>query len=542
MGLAQTRLSTGKRINSAADDPAGLTIATKLRSRSQGLKVALGNIGDAKNLLAVAEAGVGRITDIITQMKNKASQAASDTMGANERSAIQTQLNTYAQQIDDIVNQTTWNSNKLINGTNDANPLSFQTGADAADVTSVSGLKNLSATEANGGVGGSLRLAATSGGTGSPGFTLTPGGNSIVSSTTAVTTPGGSNATPLAAGTYKVRVTDNLNAYSRAAVYDPSSPYVANPKGRYISAIAPVTPGTPVPGEVESGHYRIVLHDRDLLNPLTSNFQFCVVQIPPGVAGEVERFPYTKVTAGGAYDTGLGFSVTFTDPSTWPLDNEPLPMDGWDIFYTKDSLNTQVDKVELLDSNGNPVQFGANTTDGSGAGVTSVLIDADTTGGQDINFGNGLKVHLAQKTNNTTAPETYEDTITYATSSSASNSTYNVMTDGDGSTGGVALDDTSGGRTVAGNYRQLMTYLDGKLDTINKMMSKIGAFTGRLEFKEEQVSASQINVEASYNRIMNANMAEEQVNASKFQILQQTAISMLAQANQAPASLLTLFR
>jgi flagellin len=74
------------------------------------------------------------------------------------------------------------------------------------------------------------------------------------------------------------------------------------------------------------------------------------------------------------------------------------------------------------------------------------------------------------------------------------------------------------------------------------MMSKIGAFTGRLEFKEEQVSASQINVEASYNRIMNANMAEEQVNASKFQILQQTAISMLAQANQAPASLLTLFR
>jgi flagellin len=73
-------------------------------------------------------------------------------------------------------------------------------------------------------------------------------------------------------------------------------------------------------------------------------------------------------------------------------------------------------------------------------------------------------------------------------------------------------------------------------------MSKIGAFTGRLEFKEEQVSAAQINVEASYNRIMNANMAEEQVNSSKFQILQQTAIAMLAQANQAPASLLSLFK
>ena len=74
------------------------------------------------------------------------------------------------------------------------------------------------------------------------------------------------------------------------------------------------------------------------------------------------------------------------------------------------------------------------------------------------------------------------------------------------------------------------------------MMAKIGAFTGRLEFKEDQVMAAQINVEASYNRIMNANMAEEQVNSSKFQILQQTAIAMLAQANQAPASLLSLFR
>ena len=120
LGVAQTRLSTGKRINSAADDPAGLTIATKLNSRSEGLKVALGNIGDAKNLLAVAEAGVGRITDIIVQMKNKASQGASDTMGINERTAIQAQLDAYAQQIDDIVTQTAWNGNKLIDGNYDS--------------------------------------------------------------------------------------------------------------------------------------------------------------------------------------------------------------------------------------------------------------------------------------------------------------------------------------------------------------------------------------------------------------------------------------
>ncbi len=146
LGVAQTRLSTGKRINSAADDPAGLTIATKLNARSQGLTVALSNIGDAKNLLAVAEAGVGRITDILVQMKSKASQAASDTMGAAERDAIKAQLDAYVEQIDDIVAQTSWNGNKLIDGSYLTTALSFQTGADAADVTNVNGLSNLSAT------------------------------------------------------------------------------------------------------------------------------------------------------------------------------------------------------------------------------------------------------------------------------------------------------------------------------------------------------------------------------------------------------------
>jgi flagellin len=64
----------------------------------------------------------------------------------------------------------------------------------------------------------------------------------------------------------------------------------------------------------------------------------------------------------------------------------------------------------------------------------------------------------------------------------------------------------------------------------------------RLDFKSEQVANAQVNVEGAYSRIMNANMAEEQMNASKYTILQQTAIAMLAQANQAPQSLLSLFR
>jgi flagellin len=387
LGVAQTRLSTGKRINSAADDPAGLTIATKLNSRSEGLKVALGNIGDSKNLLAVAEAGVGRITDIIVQMKNKASQGASDTMGAAERTAIQAQLDAYAQQIDDIVAQTAWNGNKLIDGTYLTNVLSFQTGADAADVTNVNGLANLAATTG----AGNLALAVKS-----TDSTATIGSQAI-SVLTAVATNAtiNSNLTQLGSGTYTVRVTVN-------------------------------------------------------------------------------------------------------------------------------SANAADDKVELLDSSGNVMNIGQTVADGSGTVANSVLADLDLGG--SVNFGNGLVATFDVL--DTTG--TVSATVNYASAG-----TYTVNSSG---AGGVALGNS------AANYRTLMTTLESKLDSVNAIMAKIGAFTGRLEFKEDQVMAAQINVEASYNRIMNANMAEEQVNSSKFQILQQTAIAMLAQANQAPASLLSLFR
>jgi flagellin len=386
LGVAQTRLSTGKRINSAADDPAGLTIATKLNSRSEGLQVALSNIGDAKNLLAVAEAGVGRITDILVQMKNKASQAASDTMGSAERSAIKEQLTAYVGQIDDIVAQTAWNGTKLIDGSYLTTALSFQTGADASDVTNVNGLGNLASTTGS----GNLALATK---TTTSTATISTNVSGMLASVATYATVN-SNLSQLGTGTYTVRVTVN--------------------------------------------------------------------------------------------------SGTGTD-----------------------------DKIELIDSSGNVMNIGQTTADGSGTVAKSVMADLDAGG--TVNFGNGMTATFG----NLTATGSATSTISYAATG-----TYDVLSQG--ATGSVL--------GTAASYRELMTTLEGKLDNVNSVMAKIGAFTGRLEFKEDQVSAAQINVEASYNRIMNANMAEEQVNSSKYQILQQTAIAMLAQANQAPASLLTLFQ
>lgn len=129
-GVHQMRLASGKRINSAADDPAGYTIGKKLEARSRMLSQALNNIGDAKNVLGVAEGGLLNINDILLTMKEKALQAASDTLGSAEREAIEKQMDEMASEIDDIVAETTFNSMDLIDGSFSA---SFQTGASQSD-------------------------------------------------------------------------------------------------------------------------------------------------------------------------------------------------------------------------------------------------------------------------------------------------------------------------------------------------------------------------------------------------------------------------
>jgi len=142
LALHQTRLATGRRINSAMDDPAGLTIANKLNARSEGMKTALSNIGAAKNLLSVAESGLSKISGILINMRNLSQQGISDTLGTDERTAIQTQLKEYETQINDTIGQTTWNGEDLIS-TGGSKTFTFQTGADSGDTTKFTGL-NLS--------------------------------------------------------------------------------------------------------------------------------------------------------------------------------------------------------------------------------------------------------------------------------------------------------------------------------------------------------------------------------------------------------------
>ncbi len=140
LAIHQTRLASGKRLNEAADDPAGMSIATTFDVRRQGLQTALNGIGDAKNLMATMEGGLKKIQDILVKMRNKAMEAQGDTIGVNERAAIKDQLKAFRDEIDDIVKQTQWNNNYLLAdktaGSGATSTLSFLTGAESTGGTS----------------------------------------------------------------------------------------------------------------------------------------------------------------------------------------------------------------------------------------------------------------------------------------------------------------------------------------------------------------------------------------------------------------------
>lgn len=119
LAVHQTRLATGKRLNEAADDPAGMNMAITFDIRRNDMKTVLNAIGDGKNLLSTMEGGLRKISDILVKMKNKAIEAYGDTIGDNERTAIASQINEFAKEINDIVDATQWNGTSLLASTAD---------------------------------------------------------------------------------------------------------------------------------------------------------------------------------------------------------------------------------------------------------------------------------------------------------------------------------------------------------------------------------------------------------------------------------------
>lgn len=147
----QQRLGTGYRVNSAADDAAGLQIATRLDAQSRGMTVATRNVNDAVSLLQTAEGSFSEMTDIVQRMKDLATQSSNGTNSEKDQDSMQSEYDELGKELANIMKNTSYAGDKLFSDGTEVDgskgkfsaAINFQIGASSAETLEVNASSNL---------------------------------------------------------------------------------------------------------------------------------------------------------------------------------------------------------------------------------------------------------------------------------------------------------------------------------------------------------------------------------------------------------------
>ncbi len=157
LGTAMERLSTGKRINSAKDDAAGLAIATSMTSQVRGMNQGIRNANDGISLAQTAEGALNEVTNMLQRVRELATQSASGTyQDATDRAYMQVEVDELTAQIDQVITNTSFNGVQLFDGT--VTTVDIQAGANSADTVTLT-MADLTGLAASGGATGSYDVS-----------------------------------------------------------------------------------------------------------------------------------------------------------------------------------------------------------------------------------------------------------------------------------------------------------------------------------------------------------------------------------------------
>ena len=143
LGNAMERLSTGKRINSASDNAAGLAISTRMTSQIRGLEQAIRNAYDAVSMVQTAEGALDEMTAMLQRMRELALQSGTGTTDASDRSYLNAEFTALRAEVDRIATSTEWNGRPILNGnagasaTGGLSSVSYQVGMNANQTVAV---------------------------------------------------------------------------------------------------------------------------------------------------------------------------------------------------------------------------------------------------------------------------------------------------------------------------------------------------------------------------------------------------------------------
>ena len=455
------RLSSGLRINSAKDDPAGLIISENLKSQINGMNQAITNAQNANNVIQTADGGLSEVTSLL-QSINQLTVAAANT-GANDPTAVQadqTQISSAIQSIDRIVSDTQYGSKKLLDGTSGVTSV----------VTNTADLGGIS-------IGGTFAGQATQ------------PGNVTVSMTTAA-----SFATSAGAATY-ASTTSLLSTVNGGTTGTGGGTIVINGQSIQVSA---------------SDTVQTML---DKINNLSSTTGVSAQFVSGASGGHIEL---------DQTNYGQNFNINYSESST---------ILGAQTFVA-----------------------GANAV----ATVTVGSVSATFTGGQSTgasgmqltdSSGNSILLTEAGNTNlKTSTPVVGTVSQGSLTFQIGANAGQNVsISIGDMSTTNLGRTVVSGQSlnsidvTTAQGAQNAIQIVQQSLSQVSVLRAQLGSFQDNtLNSTINALGITSENLTASQASIADANVAQEVVNMTQNNILQQAGMSVLAQANQEPQMVLKL--
>ena len=582
MNKALERLSSGLRINRAADDAAGLAISEKMRAQISGLDQASANAQSGISLLQTAEGALNESTSILQRMRQLAVQASADSANAADRQQMQKEMDQLANELSRISNTTEFNTKNLLGGAFKSQI--FQIGANANQTVSV----DVNAMD-----------AATLGVTASKGVTIADG--NLVSS---ATLSAGATATTQAyqvTGTVTAATADSYTESQASAAATGITTFNAgadeftataasNGSGSNGWTITSVTGGAGAGNPTASADTTGKVITLNLstnaanntatnvlaaLNTTSATSGLTFTQTAGAGADTIAGAANSTATAGGLDAVSIKFSAVnagsgsglqvkllsggASGTASAALAGSQLTVTYYgnstiDDILTAVNTNASVNSMVTASSNSTTSAPWAedtagafeNLTGGTNASLTVNLLDANsatvqsgvTVSGGSASFSNGLTVSINSTVANSLASgsiATQTIDVVAGNSNAAVAGTNGVINSQATVTKGVLID-------TATNAQSAITAVDAAISKVSTARATLGALQNRLEHTIANLGVTSGNMQAAESRIRDVDMAKEMASFTRDQILMQAGTAMLAQANQKPQSVLQLLR
>jgi flagellin len=476
---AITRLSSGKRINSAADDAAGLAISTTLQTSINGLTQGVSNANDAVSMVETASTGLTQITQSLQTIRSLAGEAAGGTLAPSDQQALQQDVAQQIQEVNRIASQTSYNGLNLLDGT--AGVINVQVGAAVGQTVSLDLSQGLSAES----LGGGYVEAGNTVGTLS-GLNLNSDGSENTSGTPGAIT--------------------SINV-------------VANGEGGFSY--------TDQNGAVISSGTAANLFTTTTTNGIASIALSTAANNGLNTANEMSAISTAASTitaAGAVLGTISGIAI---DPTTG------LNVASTGIANIITSVTVEANGqggFTLLDQNGQ--QLSSAATAGLFTTTQGTLTGTTATGGT-IAFNNQPTSTFDGGVDATTT----STTPTTAADAGGLVSTMGQININNAPTSVSAVNvSTTAGATLA------MEIVQNALATVSNLQASLGAAQNRFTGIATSQQDESTDLSSAQSQITDADFATETANLSSAQVLQQAGISVLAQANSLPQSVLKLLQ